>query len=172
MSSGVKSRGFAGWIALPIIGFFGVIVMTALNLIATLQMYEGLQAIFSASDPRLTALILPTVLSLVFGIAIIASGSICLYRIFVVGHGLVKFTTIHYAILICGALVDVWTIYLINAAFPSEASYEIPSVTAAKTVFYSVLWGSYFLLSKRVKETYETINVGVLSTTGVIDAPR
>ncbi len=175
MPSGTKLIGIGGWLVLPIIGFFGLIVMTIFNLIGAFQEIEGLKLIFSGSNPSLSGLILPTVLSLVFGVAVIASAAICLYRILVVGHGVVKFTTIHYAILFCAAMIDMWAFYALNAANLGDAGDHLLSVASTKTALYSILWGSYFLLSKRVRNTFEAPRVNSTYATveaGEIDAPR
>ncbi len=175
MSNGAKLTGIGGWLILPIIGFLGVIVMTIFNLIGAFQQIEGLKILFFGSDPRLSGLIIPTALSLVFGVVVIASAFTCLYRIFVVGRGVVKFTTIHYAVLICSAMTELWSIYALSAANLGDAGDHLYSVTNVRTLLYSVLWGSYFLLSKRVRNTFEadgTNSIYVAVDSGDTDAPR
>src|SRR5437868_1417113 len=71
--------GIGGWLILPIIGFVGTIALTAWSVVSALRSWDGLVAIFTASEGPLAQIRVPVAASLVAGLLVIASAAWCLY---------------------------------------------------------------------------------------------
>jgi hypothetical protein len=151
---GGHAQGIGGWLVLPIIGFISVILLTGANLILALKEYEGIEFILTDTSGAMNDLYLPIALSLLFGIAVITSAAICLYKIFVSRGELKKIAVVHYLLLASAGLVELRGDSVISSAIPDVA--RDPSVTkdAIRGVIAAAIWVPYFLVSKRVQNTF------------------
>lgn len=152
--------GVGGWLVLPVIGFVGVIVLTTINLIAAISNVEGLFFIFSSSAGAYSELRLPTILSLLFGVAIIVSAGLCLYKIFITRTSLRKFAVGHFTILFVGSLVELWADSVIQSVLPDSAPDPSVASNMVRSIVAALIWIPYFLVSKRVQNTFEKKAVG------------
>jgi hypothetical protein len=65
-------KGIGGWLILPLIHLFGTVVLTVINLAMTLQYWDGLVLLATGrADPSVQWMALPTLASLVSGVAVI-----------------------------------------------------------------------------------------------------
>jgi hypothetical protein len=146
--------GIGGWLIIPILGFIGVIILTAINLSALVTEFEGIKFILTDTTGATNGMLLPVILSTVFGIAVMASASICLYKIFVSKSELRTIAVIHYVLLASAGLIELWGDGVISAVLPDTA--PDPSVTkdAVRGVLAAFIWIPYFLNSKRIKNTF------------------
>ena len=153
-ATGGHAQGIGGWLVLPIIGFIGVILLTGANLISAIKDYEGIKYILTDTSGELNDLYLPMVLSLLFGIAVITSAAICLYKIFVSRGELKKIAVVHYLLLASAGLVELWGDSVLSSIVPDVA--HDPSITrdALRGVIAAAIWVPYFLISKRVQNTF------------------
>jgi hypothetical protein len=163
-----------GWLILPVLGFAAVLVWSGVNLIASARNFENWIEVFTRPEEFASDLRWPITLSLALTVAIAVSALLCLYRVFVVGKGIRRIAIVHYVILLSSALVEVWAEYAMRLDF-AEAVESIAPLAALKTASYVLLWGTYFLISERVSETFESGNRAFVSASGKVgsvDASR
>jgi Protein of unknown function (DUF2569) len=147
--------GIGGWLVLPIIGFFGTILLTCFNLLQGLAELKGLIAIFtaSASEP-LSGLKIPFAASVVLGLFVIGNAVACLVLIFTKKSAIVKIATIHYLALLLAGLADLWIDAETHRILPSEPADPTVIREALRGVLIACIWIPYFHLSKRVRNTF------------------
>ena len=114
--------GVSGWLYVPILGFVGTILLTGFNLLAILKEADGLKKILVATEGPLVQLKAPLVADVTFALAGIASAAYCLYLIATKRRRILNMATVHYLILPCGALADVWVGGAVRAVLPSTRS--------------------------------------------------
>jgi Protein of unknown function (DUF2569) len=160
-----KLFGVGGWLILPIIGFAGTILLTGINLAVALQSFDGLVLIFTDTTGQFSAMRVPVALSLLFGVAVMTSAAICLYRIFIAKSHVKGVAVIHYCILATAGIIELWGDGVISANLPNTA--EDPSVVkdAVRNVVVAMIWIPYFLISKRVANTFKTATASNSSST-------
>ncbi len=168
-----KSRellGVGGWMVLPVLGFIGTIALTLYNLIPVMWQWESLKAIFAGSTPELAELRLPTALSVIFGIGVLVSGAMCLYRVFVTKRGVRQIISIHYPVLVVAVFIDYWAEIRLAEVLPDTPADPKSLPHAVRTLFLALIWMRYFWSSERVKNTFDQqiVPVGF----GGVDAPR
>jgi hypothetical protein len=149
--------GIGGWLILPIIGFFGAIILTAKNLLEILKEdnLEGLKLIYNSStENSLASLQFPIILSTMAGCFIILSGVYCLYLVFTKKHSIIKFATAHYIILAIGGLIDLWGGIVLQTAIPDTPLEKETIKGAIQGIIAALVWIPYFNYSKRVKNTF------------------
>jgi Protein of unknown function (DUF2569) len=155
--------GVGGWLVLPIIGFVGVIVLTLINIIGALSEFEGLKTVFTATDGPLRQLQLPVGLSMIFGIAVICSSSFCLFKIFASKKDPRSVAVVHYVLLAAAGFVDLWADSALTDALPDTPHDPTAIKEAVRGVFMALIWIPYFLISKRVRNTFQN-NVTSVAT--------
>ena len=148
-------RGVGGWLVVPIFGFVAVIGLTIKNFYDAALLWNGIWAILVGSIPESGALRMPMILSELFGVGIIISASLCLYRIFFSKVGVRQITTIHYSLLFFAMLNEVWLDYMLSITFTDTP--QDPSVIkdAVRAAVAAAVWVPYFWISKRVKNTFD-----------------
>jgi multisubunit Na+/H+ antiporter MnhF subunit len=150
-----KLVGVSGWLIIPIIGFVGTILLTGVNLVGAIQSFAGLKVIFTDTTGQYSAMRIPVALSLLFGLAVVVSASICLYRIFVSKTGVKKIAVLHYVVLAAAGLVELWGDRFISANAPDSAADPSIVKDAVRGVLAAAIWIPYFMVSKRVANTFE-----------------
>jgi hypothetical protein len=146
--------GLGGWLVLPIVGFIGTILITLWNLFQALADTDAMITIFSASSGPIAALKLPMAASFVGGFLIIASAIYCLFLVFRRDHGITKFATAHYLILMLVGFLEFWAESAVREAAPSVPKDPTVIRDAVRGVFIACIWIPYFHLSKRVRNTF------------------
>jgi hypothetical protein len=145
--------GIGGWLILPVLGFIGTILLTGWSVVQALQSWEGLVAIFTATEGQLAQLKLPTAVSLIGGILVIASAAYCLYLMFAKKRAMVRFATAHYLILAVAGLGDLWAGFVMERVL-SEPNDPTAIKEAVRGVVIAFIWIPYFHASKRVRNTF------------------
>ena len=71
-------KGIGGWLILPLIHLFGTVILTVINLAMALQYWDGLVLLATGrADPSVQWMALPTLASLVSGVAVIGFLFMC-----------------------------------------------------------------------------------------------
>ena len=156
--------GVGGWLIIPIIGFVGVILLTGKNLISALGETEGLKAIFFGTSPELDVLRLPIFLSLAFAVALIISAAICLYKIAFSRVSLRNIAVTHYVLLAIAGLVEYWGDGVISTAMADTPRDPTISRDAVRGIVAACIWIPYFVVSKRIANTFEGGKAASVST--------
>jgi len=166
--------GLGGWLILPILGFFGTILLTGFNLLQGVAQLEGLRNIFVAeSSSPLASLRIPMIASVLLGFLVIASAVYCLVLVFRKKPAIVKFATIHYLLLASASLVDTWLEYQIHAVVPSVPIDPSTLTNALRGIVAVCIWLPYFHVSKRVRNTFVYPKAPVFAVpTGNLGTPR
>jgi hypothetical protein len=146
--------GIGGWLYLPIIGFAGTILLSGSNLLSGLKDVDGLRNILVATGGPLAQLKAPLIADLGFGLAVMASAAYCLYLIATKRRRIVNMATVHYGLLICGALAEVWVDGALRAVLPSTPVDPSVFTQVVRVIFIAAIWIPYFRASARVKNTF------------------
>jgi hypothetical protein len=149
--------GIGGWLILPILGFVVVFFSILKNILSIFesQNLNGLVLIFNtASNDPLAALKLPLALSFLSGCLVIASAAYCLYLVFSKNQNIIKFATVHYIILACAGIIELWAGIVSESTLPNSPLDKSAIKDAFQGVIYGIVWISYFKISKRVKNTF------------------
>jgi Protein of unknown function (DUF2569) len=152
--SGSALVGVGGWLIFAIIGFVGAILLTTFNLLIGFQNIESLKLIFADTTGKYDVMRAPILLSLLFAVAVITSASVCLYRIFVSKTNVKKIAITHYCILAAAGIVDLCSDRYVAAKFTGEAFDPSMVKDAIRGVLIAAIWIPYFMLSKRVANTF------------------
>jgi hypothetical protein len=149
-------KGIGGWLIVPIIGFILVILLTFTNLMKSFSPdgIAGLRAIFTATPGPLTALQIPTALSLLSGVLVIVSAAYCLFLISSKDYKIVKFAPWHYIVLASAGLLDLWGGIAISTAVPTIPLDKEYFKGAMQGIAAAMIWIPYFRLSRRVQNTF------------------
>lgn len=150
--------GIGGWLILPLLGFIGTILLTGWSLAQALVAWNGLVAIFSARSGPLTTVQLPTAVSFVAGILVIASAAYCLYLMFAGKRAIIKFATAHYLILAAAGILEAWAQSVMEKSIPDMPPDPAVYRDAVRGVIIALIWIPYFHMSKRVRNTFTETN--------------
>ncbi|MCA3630571.1 MAG: DUF2569 family protein [Methylobacterium sp.] len=147
--------GIGGWLVLPIIGFIGTIALTTFNFLQIISEFDGVKAFFSTNSGPINQLKIPIATSILLGLAVIISASVCLYCIFQTKSGVARIATWHYILLACAGIADFWADSVLRTTFPNTPSDPNVLRDAIRGFLIAAIWIPYFWLSKRVKNTFE-----------------
>jgi len=167
--------GIGGWLILPVLGFAATILLTGVNLWQVLEAFDGSRAILTApSSSPLAALKIPFAASLVFGILVVASAALCLILVFSKNRAIVKVAIAHYLILMIGGLLDVWVDHETHRAIPDVPLDPTIIRDAVRGVLIACIWIPYFLMSKRVRNTFVDKQPAIVERAGAdpVDTSR
>ncbi len=151
----LQVSGIGGWLILPILGFVGLICLTAFNLFSTFMQPGVVDALLHSNLPIATKLRVPMALSFLAGAAVILSAGMCLYRIFVRRAGVRNMALIHYVVYAIALTVDFWSLHMIAAIDPDSPVSARDTADTSRGIFYVIVWSMYFARSKRVENTFE-----------------
>ena len=110
--------------------------------------------ILVATEGPLVQLKAPLVADVTFALAGIASAAYCLYLIATKRRRIVNMATVHYLILPCGALADVWVGGAVRAVLPSTPVDPSVFNAVARAIAIAAIWIPYFRVSRRVRNTF------------------
>jgi Protein of unknown function (DUF2569) len=153
---GKEPVGIGGWLILPIIGFVVTIILTGKNLkdAFSTENFEGIKFAFTDQSGTLTTLQIPFAGSIIMGVFVMLSASICLILIFVKSRKVVAVATIHYVILSAAGLFDFYAFSVIRTVLPDVPDDPAIAQDAVKGVVLALIWIFYFHHSRRVQNTF------------------
>ncbi|MGB8818099.1 MAG: DUF2569 family protein [Rhizobiaceae bacterium] len=148
--------GVGGWLVIPIIGFIGTAALTLFSIGTALTEVDGMKAIFLGASEEAKLLRLPVFLSLSFGTFVVISASICIYKVTVSRVSIRNIAVIHYLLLATAGFVDLWCeSYMLGILTDIPKDPEIAK-QAGRGLIAALVWIPYFIVSKRVANTFES----------------
>jgi hypothetical protein len=161
--------GIGGWLIWPIIGFVLIVLGAAMLAVFTV-LYGGefnlsfnhgfvwswsrLAEIFSGADGKLAPARAPTALTVLAYAALAVSASLSLYLVVKRRRALIPVAIAHYAIMAAAGLFEYWTDRTLGEIEGRTPPDALTGSDALGGVLWSLIWGSYFYLSARVRNTF------------------
>ncbi len=148
-------KGIGGWLILPLIHLFGTVILTVINLAMALQYWDGLVLLATGrADPSVQWMALPTLASLVSGVAVIGFALYVLTQFFRRKRAVPRLMIWFYVLVLVTTLLDSGVIlaYSEFQESPSDVGESIKGIV--RSVIAAAIWIPYFLVSKRVKATF------------------
>jgi Protein of unknown function (DUF2569) len=146
-------HGIGGWLILPVIGLIGTLVLTAFNMAIVLTFFDGIQRTMDELGNGLSSAKISFFLSMVFGVGVLLSAAVAIYRIFVSKRKVVSIAIVHYVLLAVGGFVDLWSDRSMASALKEAADSSLLK-DAVYGVVAAAVWIPYFVKSKRVANTF------------------
>ena len=149
-----EPEGIGGWMILPVLGMFGTIILTGLNLLSLFnpETREGLKNIFS-SGTGMEALRLPVLLDYIGGIAIVIFAVITLYSMFTRHPLAIKIIITYFILLFLSSAADFWAVSRIDTIINTKMSFKAFEGLLRSAVA-ATIWIPYFLMSNRSQNTF------------------
>jgi hypothetical protein len=148
-------KGIGGWLILPIIHLVLTVLLTAFNVIIALQYWSGIVAVVSGNiDPAHRWMAVPTVLSLVLGIGLVAFAIYVLVKLFQKKREVPRLMIWFYALVVAVTLFESGIVFAFEEFRESPADIDQAVKDLIRAFLGVVIWIPYFLRSKRVKATF------------------
>ena len=152
-----RLEGIGGWLILPIIGLGLTILFSAINLAAAFAA-ENVQAYSDFFAGRLApaadTYIYFGLGSGVLGIVLIAFAAVCLVRIFQMKRNVPTLMVIYYVVLVAVSTYEF--VGMLSLPLLSQTDQEMYEGVRGfgQPIIAALVWIPYFLVSKRVKNTF------------------
>ncbi|WP_119389973.1 DUF2569 domain-containing protein [Taklimakanibacter lacteus] len=148
-------RGIGGWLILPIIHLVITILLTAYNVMMALQYWSGIMAMVTGNiDPAYRWMAVPTILSLVLGIALVAFAIYVLVRLFQKRREVPRLMIWFYSLVLAVTLFESGMVFAFEEFRESSADVGQALKDLIRAFLGVAIWIPYFLVSKRVKATF------------------
>lgn len=147
----IGPKGIGGWLLIPIAGF----VIAMYSHVYNLWQYDmdGLKALFNSHDATFARLKTPIIISTINTILSFIFSTLCLFLIFRKSFRAPAFAILTYIFFCYGAIFEYWFGTLVAEIDGAPMDTQL-SNAVGQTIVSTIIWSGYFIMSKRVENTF------------------